>query len=117
MNEKTVRELAGKLRGELITPADPSYEAARKVYNGMIDRRPALIARAVEETSIGGPPSWPRRPPAAIGRDQVCQVALPREGLDALSVQLTKERVEVVDLESAHRRHSSSTGRHRPRPT
>lgn len=40
MNETTVQELRGRLRGELITPADPAYEAARKVYNGMIDRRP-----------------------------------------------------------------------------
>jgi FAD/FMN-containing dehydrogenase len=31
------------LRGQLITPADPAYEQARRVWNGMIDKRPALI--------------------------------------------------------------------------
>ena len=31
--------------GQLIGPDDPAYEEARKLYNGMIDRRPALIAR------------------------------------------------------------------------
>jgi FAD binding domain-containing protein/berberine-like enzyme len=37
-------ELAG-FRGELIGPQDGQYEQARKVYNAMIDKRPALIAR------------------------------------------------------------------------
>jgi FAD/FMN-containing dehydrogenase len=35
VNETTVQELRSKLRGELITPADSIYDAARKVYNGM----------------------------------------------------------------------------------
>jgi hypothetical protein len=29
--------------GELIGPADPAYEQARRVHNGLIDKRPALI--------------------------------------------------------------------------
>ena len=32
-------------RGSVITPASSEYEAARKVYNGMIDRRPDYIVR------------------------------------------------------------------------
>ena len=39
------REELPAFRGRLIEPGDPEYEAARTVYNGMIDRRPALIAR------------------------------------------------------------------------
>jgi FAD binding domain/Berberine and berberine like len=39
------RELNGGFAGELIGPEDAGYEEARAVYNGMIDRRPALIAR------------------------------------------------------------------------
>ncbi len=34
------------LRGELIPPTEAGYEAARHVYNGMIDKHPQLIARA-----------------------------------------------------------------------
>jgi FAD/FMN-containing dehydrogenase len=40
-----VHELRQSLTGEVITPRDPGYEAARRVWNGAIDRRPALIAR------------------------------------------------------------------------
>src|SRR4051794_4384869 len=38
------RELAG-LADAFVGPADPGYDEARAVHNGMIDRRPALIAR------------------------------------------------------------------------
>ena len=40
-----VIELAGRFSGQLLQPADAGYEEARKVHNGLIDRRPALIAR------------------------------------------------------------------------
>jgi hypothetical protein len=43
--EKGVAELEASLRGPLVRPEDPSYEAERRVWNGSIDRRPALIAR------------------------------------------------------------------------
>lgn len=38
-------ELRASFRGELVRPADPTYDEQRKVWNGSIDRRPALIAR------------------------------------------------------------------------
>jgi FAD/FMN-containing dehydrogenase len=37
--------LRGQLRGELITPDRPAYEAARVIWNALIDRRPGAIAR------------------------------------------------------------------------
>jgi FAD/FMN-containing dehydrogenase len=36
---------APELRGELLVPASPGYDTARAIWNGAIDRRPALIAR------------------------------------------------------------------------
>jgi FAD/FMN-containing dehydrogenase len=40
-----VDDLASGLRGDLARTGDPGYEPARQLWNGMIDRRPALIAR------------------------------------------------------------------------
>lgn len=38
--------------GELITPEDPSYDTARQVWNGEIQRRPSLIARCHGTTDV-----------------------------------------------------------------
>jgi len=38
-------ELAKTFWGELLQPSDPAYEEARKVHNGLVNKRPALIAR------------------------------------------------------------------------
>jgi FAD/FMN-containing dehydrogenase len=45
LGEGTIEELRQSLRGELVMPTDAGYDAARAVWNGMIDRRPALIVR------------------------------------------------------------------------
>jgi FAD/FMN-containing dehydrogenase len=45
LGESVIEGFASKLRGELLRPSDPSYEQARLVWNGLIDKRPALIAR------------------------------------------------------------------------
>jgi hypothetical protein len=45
VEESAIQEFKGSLRGELIRPGNESYDEARKVWNGMFDRRPALIAR------------------------------------------------------------------------
>jgi len=45
LDEPVLDALRSELRGLVIGPADPEYEAARRVHNGMIDKRPAVIAR------------------------------------------------------------------------
>ena len=37
--------LKSEFRGELLTPGSDGYDVARRLWNGMIDRRPAVIAR------------------------------------------------------------------------
>ncbi len=45
-------QLRARFRGELIYPGDAAYDSARKVYNGMIDKRPRLIARCVDVADV-----------------------------------------------------------------
>lgn len=39
-----VEELAARFSGQLIRPGDDAYEQAHRLWNGRIDRHPALIA-------------------------------------------------------------------------
>src|SRR5690349_2146874 len=41
----TLDELTATFTGQLLHPLDTGYEDARRVHNGLIDKRPALIAR------------------------------------------------------------------------
>lgn len=47
-----VETFKASLRGELIGPDDEGYDAARQVYNAMIDRRPRLIAYCVDVADV-----------------------------------------------------------------
>jgi len=47
-----VEKLAERLRGEVVTPASPEYDDVRAVYNGMIDKRPAMFARCVDAADV-----------------------------------------------------------------
>jgi FAD/FMN-containing dehydrogenase len=50
--EGLASEFAEGFRGDLIAAGDDGYEQARKLYNGMIDRRPALIARCADVADV-----------------------------------------------------------------
>jgi hypothetical protein len=52
LDEAAVERFNAKLRGELIRPEDEGYDAARKVYNAMIDRHPRLIARCADVADV-----------------------------------------------------------------
>jgi FAD/FMN-containing dehydrogenase len=45
LEETALAELTAGLRGQLLGRDDPAYDEARKIWNGSIDKRPALIAR------------------------------------------------------------------------
>ena len=45
-------QLGAALRGDLITPGDPGYDEARAVYNAMIDKHPAAIARCRDAADV-----------------------------------------------------------------
>lgn len=50
--ETAIQELQTQIRGRVIVPGDEGYEQSRRVYNGMIDRRPAAIARCVDVADV-----------------------------------------------------------------
>lgn len=50
--ENNFQQLRTSLRGELIEPTDANYNLARKVYNGMIDKKPAAIARCNDVADV-----------------------------------------------------------------
>src|SRR5687768_1057149 len=45
-------ELRAAMRGQVLQPGDEGYDAARQIWNGMIDRHPALIARCTGAADV-----------------------------------------------------------------
>lgn len=43
MDADTLQKLKARVRGQVLVPGDERYDSARKVYNLMIDKKPALI--------------------------------------------------------------------------
>src|SRR4051794_25746743 len=52
IEERAVLELEASLRGELVRPQDHGYDAVRAVFNGMIDKRPAMIVRCAGTSDV-----------------------------------------------------------------
>ena len=50
--EAPIQELQAGVRGELLRPADDGYDAARRVWNATVDKRPALIARCTGTADV-----------------------------------------------------------------
>ena len=47
LGDLAIEDFRARLRGPLLQSGDPGYDAARTVWNAMIDRRSALIARCL----------------------------------------------------------------------
>jgi FAD/FMN-containing dehydrogenase len=52
MSQANIEQLRSRFRGEILLPGDGAYESARKVYNAMIDKRPAVIVRCVDAADV-----------------------------------------------------------------
>src|SRR5215218_5731422 len=68
VDDATFDALRAVFGGELLRSADPGYDAARRVWNGNIDRRPAIIARC------GGVADVQRALAFAVERDLLVSV-------------------------------------------
>src|SRR2546430_16968731 len=61
LDETALLGLESSLRGELLRPDHPSYEEQRRVWNGSISRRPALIARCTGVADVIAAVQFARR--------------------------------------------------------
>jgi FAD binding domain/Berberine and berberine like len=52
LSETSIKNFETNLRGDVIQRSDERYEEARKLYNGMIDKRPLLIARCMDVADV-----------------------------------------------------------------
>ena len=89
LNEATIASFRASLRGQLITPSDSQYDEARKVYNGMIDRRPGLIARCVDVADVQAAVNF--------ARDQKLLVSIRGGGHNAVGLGVCDDGL-VIDL-------------------
>ena len=52
MHDNGIDQFRQNLRGRLITRSDPDYDEARALYNGMIDKKPLLIAKCADVADV-----------------------------------------------------------------
>lgn len=52
LRETAIQQLSSTIRGDVIKPGTPTYDDARRVYNGMIDRNPAVVVRAADVDDV-----------------------------------------------------------------
>jgi FAD/FMN-containing dehydrogenase len=89
LTDTTVAAFKSALRGEVIVPGDARYDEARKVYNGMIDRRPRLIAKCTDVADVIAAVNF--------GRDNSLPVSIRSGGHNAAGLGVCDDGV-VVDL-------------------
>jgi FAD/FMN-containing dehydrogenase len=83
------KELAGTFSGELLQPGEAGYEEARRVHNGLVDKRPALIARCRGMADVVDA--------VKIGRDLGLEVAV-RGGGHNVAGRATVDNGLMIDL-------------------
>ena len=50
--DATINDFKGKFRGDVLLPGDAGYDEVRQIWNAMIDRKPALIARCKSAADV-----------------------------------------------------------------
>jgi FAD/FMN-containing dehydrogenase len=98
LEESVAQKLKASLRGELLRPGDGTYDEIRKVWNGMIDHRPALIARCAGTADVVETVSFARDHELLVsvrgGGHNIAGKAVCRGGL---MIDLSRMRSVAVD--------------------
>ena len=85
----SVDELAARMKGTLVRPGDADYDEARAVYNAMIDKRPALIARVADVDDVVAAVNY--------GREQGLDIAIRGGGHNGAGLGSVDDGL-VIDL-------------------
>ena len=99
---EAVTGLSTAFTGKLLGPTDPGYETARKVHNGLIDKRPTLIARCRGVADIADA--------VKLARDQKLDVAV-RGGGHNVAGRSTIDGGVMIDLSPMQGIHVDPKGR------
>jgi FAD/FMN-containing dehydrogenase len=104
-----IKALQADFRGEILTPGSAEYEAARRVWNAMIDRRPAAIARCLGPADVRAAVQFAVEqdihPAIRGGGHNVAGLAMIDDGL---VVDLT--RMKGIFVDAARRTATAQTG-------
>jgi len=85
----SLAELSKDFSGRLLPPGDPAWDGARRVHNGLIDRRPALIAQCLGSADVAQA--------IRFAREQGLEIAV-RGGGHNVGGRATVDRGIVIDL-------------------
>src|ERR671923_959084 len=89
MTEDAIQTLKASLRGPLVQPGDPQYDDLRALYNGMIDKRPRMIARCRDVADVIAAVNF--------GREQGLAIAVRGGGHNAAGLGVCDDGL-VIDL-------------------
>ncbi|MFB7104740.1 FAD-binding oxidoreductase [Streptomyces hydrogenans] len=81
------------LAGEVLVPGDPGYEEARRIHNGMIDRRPAVVAQCATQADVANA--------VLFGRETGLPIAV-RGGGHSVAGSSSVDGGLVIDLRRMH---------------
>ena len=95
LDEQAIQAFKSSLRGKLVQPGEPDYDDVRALYNGMIDKRPRLIARCVDVADVIAAVNF--------GRDQGLLVAIRGGGHNGPGLGSCDDGL-VIDLSSMRER-------------
>ena len=101
-NQTATEQFRTRLRGELIEPNDGKYESARKVYNGMIDKRPRMIVRCADVADVISAVNF--------GRENGLIIAVRGGGHNAAGLGVWDDAL-VIDLSSIRYTHVDPTAK------
>ncbi|MBA4054684.1 MAG: oxidoreductase [Marivirga sp.] len=89
LDEAVLQNFSASIRGSIISKDNPSYDDERRVYNGMIDRHPALIVKCRDVADV--------IQSVRFGRDQKLLVAIRSGGHNAGGLGVCDDGL-VIDL-------------------